>query len=269
MKQPDVKVICCFSVSRTGSNFLSNILRKFEDIDVYSEIFHPNEAFSISSNMVVEFCERYSIATDKPLDSKNSDFIYFCRSNPVMIVSFLCEIAARKGRKAIYFKVFNEHVINQPDIIKLVSTFDCYSWILQRKNIDSFISFKKAMQHNVWESRNNTDFKVELDLTSYLNWSEPRRYWYQFLVNNLPNDKVRHITYEEDIDIGQQNCVERFQGLISKVFGGASLKNEIRNNLLRKQDLSRREEKVTNYKGFVESLKNCGRLDEALGYFIK
>ncbi|WGL16393.1 hypothetical protein PVT68_16710 [Microbulbifer bruguierae] len=277
----DVKVVCLFSISRTGSNYLANVLRNLPEVDVYAEIFHPEQAFSVSEETCRFINDRHKTGARDLSKPDDAEFSSWIRSHPKETVLALVDFARLAGKKAVYLKIFNDHLIGVKEGLEALATIPGFTpVILQRRCVDSFISFRKAKITKSYVQNRTTGVKPALNVDQYMRWRQPRLDWYSLVYSVMSKKglKVHQVTYEDDIDIGNEACAIHWRDLLKSWVGAAEHESELNTDagfdatlvdeqsLIGRQDDSATEDKIANWDEFYEALKNAGLAREAMSY---
>lgn len=263
-----MKVICVFSIPRTGTNFLAATLCRRADLAVFGEIFHPQEAYGLGAEYVNALAksagQRFREAGDPALVS-------FIRANPIASINCIAEVAAKQGKRALYFKVFPFHWENVPRVISELASWKGFCpVILRRKTIDVYISNEKAAAVGRYRDVNTSDLLIRLDANKFAEWALIHRAWYQNITDHLKFNSCKplYATYEDDINMSLSALLLHWKELLSLGEVPDFLPIPvIRRPVPFRQDTRITSEKVCNYQEFENQVKEMGLWSECDGYF--
>jgi len=194
-----MKKLAVLTSPRTGSTWMMNRFSMYKDIINVGEMFSfylkdNNTRLSALNNSSYKLCKEnineYKNLTDIELSDKIKEDGYKHLKIIEMGVPFDYKIMA--------FKFFNNHVTDYKYKEMILSEVD-YIIINYRKNIlKQWISYKKAIESNIWQNENLDEVKIFWDENDFLNFR-----------NRILNDYIEYKKYMWNVP----NCCVSYEEL--------------------------------------------------------
>jgi len=261
-----MKIICVFSIHRTGTNYLGSVLRQWPDLSVFGEIFHPDRVHGLKPAHLRALA---NVAGREFATDEDPGLIPWLRAHPAGAVEALRRVARRKEHAALYFKVFLGHwTLPVKSAIEQLAKFDGFTPVLlQRRCLDTYVSYRKAEAAGIYKHVDTTDAPEDLDPARYAHWADVARRWYEEVLAALvaAGKPPLRVTYERDVDLPPDALSGHWGALLAlkppATFDPASA--------LSRQDRSADlAAKIRNFAEFGEGLKRLGLWEEGQGYFV-
>lgn len=220
---------------RSGSNFLERKLGLLPSIRCHGELFNPQ---------FIGFAAEYK---DGLLGIRRDDLAARNRDP----VDFLNRVIAASDREQVGFRMFLDHdpqvtseALYNPEVRKIVLT---------RNLLDSFISLQIARETDVWltteANRKRELEQVPVDVADLTTFALRQSLYYNDVLTILQRTGQRyfHIDYSEIKDLDVLNGLVEFLGVKDRF--------ETVEEPIKRQNPGRQQDKVTNYSGLLESLR--------------
>lgn len=259
--------ICLISIPRTGSNHLCRTIRNFSSIASAYEIFNNEGAFGLN-DLDINFLNKKLNMDFK--SNRDKSLIGFFKDNPIEVIDLLHDSAKQQGKQHFVFKIFPKQL---PDdkFDKMIADSDINFSFIVRKCMDSYISYKKASEKNVWHSETTTDMLITAEYEDFKNWYDENKSWYTECEKKLIQGSKAYsfIAYERDIDCPHKKLLTSFR-LNMRAIGidiGEVYKIDMKG--FTKQDRKEKiGDKISNWKEFKAILQDKGMFFKALDYFL-
>lgn len=260
-----MKLIVVFATHRSGTNYLGSVLKQRPDMFRLGELFHPQEAYGLRPAHLQRLGKLASQSFAKPNDPA---LLAWLHEHPVQAVQALHQMAERKEREAMYFKVFFSHFTTPVvgTVAKLAGLQGFTPVVLQRRPLDVFISNAKATQVGSWQKADTTDLRIKLSAKHYAEWAEKARRWYAQVNEGLKKAGATpwRTTYEQDVDMAPEALAAHW----ATHLGLAPPAKLDTSKVLERQDRNPDWRlKVSNAADFEQALRQAQLWDEAMAGF--
>ena len=258
--------ICLIGAPRTGVSHLCAVLRNFPDLAAYVGAFDADfvdgtapETWPLLRRLVgIDFT-----------NGRDKQLIAFAHAEPTAWLNALESCAAAAGKRLMSFRLFpadlppaaiEQQVMTRPGLRPI---------FVMRKQIDAYISLRKAIELAKWQGFDTTGVKVRLEARRFEEWLNEHESWYRYWKGYFerrftPCPVVR---YELDIDQPADRLLRRFAATAAQV--GITLMSpaSITHTGLEKQDRSKSMiDKVSNWAEFSRDIFSRGLERRAFGY---
>ena len=249
---------------RNGTNYLCDLIGKFQEIDSLYEIYHSHSVYLnnglLSKNIIKHINSLYKLQIK---DNSDPQFIDFVSKNPAL---FLDLISSYSKNKYISFKVFPNH-LSLEDLKEVIIKNDRIQKIIVKRNLlDVYFSVQFARLTQRWDRNDTSELKVDFNPNNFLKWFSFHKEYYDFIERELKanNQKAIALDYEKihslndnrekflflfnffqsaGLDISQENLFERSPA-------------ELNQNIRKKQDKRVNQlDKVNNPQVLLNTLK--------------
>lgn len=201
------KTLVIFSVPRTGSNFVCNLINSFKEFECFGEVYHNKSVFApykrkqefINYLTQVKGVEQISIGKN---DYEDFELVKYAHQYPAL---FLESMQQTSQKKYLGFKLFQYHLSVEDMRRVLLENKNIIKLILKRNLLEAYASdcilVKNLKQlgnkaaHHLDTSQN----KVKFDEKHFQNWLKRTTEYYSILENvaiNFPKEYF-FMTYEE------------------------------------------------------------------------
>jgi hypothetical protein len=243
-----MKFICILSAARTGSTYLTRLLRSCGDLAAYGEIFgkgrKPGEFVDIL---------RGAAGDEAPDDAAT---IPWRRNNPGRALD---AIKAGTAAGPIAFKIFHMN-LRWPLLREQVFSRTDTGFIIQtRRPIESYISLIKAQAYRVpFRNSDTTELKPELDPANFLHWATLTRNWYDFLEENVPGKRpFARLSYEAHLmDRSPNDALATVLNFIEEFGFRRPTVGQAIQSLERNDKEAQFQDRVANWAGFEKELRS-------------
>lgn len=261
--------ICLIAAPRTGTNHLCTVLKNFADLASYLELFELNGAHGIDPQSLPLLRRLTGIEF---ADHRDSKLVAFAHEHASAWLDAL-EIAAKDGGKRVMsFKLFGHHMPLETIEREIMPRPGMRAMMVVRRQIDSYVSWRKAVELGKWQGVDTTGIKLELDPRNFGEWLDAQERWYDHWRNYLnrrflPCPVLR---YESDIDQQPAKAMlRRFAAAAAQL--GITLRPPAAATIggLQRQDRARNiADKVHNWTDFSREVFRRGLEKRAFGYPI-
>ena len=260
----ETRFISILSMPRNGTNYLCDLIGKFQEIDSLYEIFHNQSAYFnnnfLSQNIIQHINSIYNLHIKDNSDPQFTDFIY---KNPSL---FLDIISSYSKNKYISFKVFPNHLSldNLRDVI--IKNDRIKKIIVKRNLLDVYFSVQFARLTQRWDQKDTSNLKFDFNPHNFLEWFSFHQEYYNFIERELiaNNQSCVFLDYEKIHSLN--NNQEKFSFLFNFLCSaGITLDQnnlleqsqaELNKNIRKKQDKrSSQLDKVSNPQALLSTLK--------------
>lgn len=258
--------ICLITAPRTGTNHLCEVLKNFPDLASYPGLFEPNGPRGIEEESWPLLRERTGIDFANLRDRALAEYVH---AEPGAWLDAVAEAARADGKRVMSFKLVRDDLPMETIENDLLSRPGLRLIMVVRRQVDSYVSWRKAVELGRSEGFDTTGMRLKLDADRFAEWLDRQERWYEhwrsFLARRfLPCPVVR---YEIDIDIPLQRTLHRFAAAAALV--GITLRppGEITRTGLERQDRAKTlADKVTNWAEFSREIFARGLERRAFGY---
>ena len=256
--------IAILSMPRNGTNYLCDLVGKFQEIDSLYEIYH-NQAVYLNNgsltNKILKHIERtYRLQFDSQKDPK---FIDFVAKDPQKLIDAL---AVCSQKKYVSFKIFPNHLSQENLREIIIKNQQIKKVIVKRNLLDVYFSVQFARLIQRWDRKDTSDLKLEFNPSNFLDWFDVYRKYYDFIETELKNNnqEVNILEYERihGLNDNQEKFIFLFNFLRAtglklsqdNLFNNSP--EELNKNIRNKQDKRKNKlEKVSNPKVLLNTLK--------------
>lgn len=257
--------ICLIAAPRTGTNHLSEVLKNFGDLASFPGLFDL-EGFGEDSLPVLRQVVGINFA-----NLRDPALRTLIREKPGLWLDGASAVAAAQGKRLMSFKLFAQHLPTDVAEHEVLARHGLRLIIVVRKQIDAYVSWRKAVELGRWRGADTTGMRIALDIDRFEAWLGEQERWYDHWRNYLnrrflPLPVVR---YEIDIDIPPERALRRFASAAALV--GITLRPPatITHTGFERQDKARLiAEKVTNWPEFNREIFARKLERRAFGYAI-
>lgn len=256
--------IAILAIPRTGTNYLCDLISKFDEIDSLYEIFHKDAVYlgnneQLRQNIIEHINKEYDLAID---NFRDPAFVNFVSNNHQ---AFLDIIALESQKKYVSFKIFSNHLKRDKLRDLIIQNRQITKIIVKRNLLDVYLSGKIAQQTNQWGKADTSKFKLEFDDNDFIRWFTNQNKYYEFIETELTKggQEIKILQYETIHS--HENNQEKFQYLFD-FFQSAGLQLD-RSNLsnLSQKDLDRNVRKKQDKRNStLDKLSNPNTLVDAL-----
>jgi hypothetical protein len=258
--------LCLIASPRTGTRHLSEVLKNIEGLAPYLDVFDPGRTAGIALNSWPMLRQFTGIQFETTRDPK---LVAFAHEKPTQWLEALGRTAAFEGKHFISFRLMEGQLPTDRIQSALMSWPGLRVVMVMRKQIDAYVSWRKAIELGKWQDVDTTDMKVELDADHFAGWLDEQQRWYEmwrdYLNRNyLPSPTVR---YELDIDQPPERIVRRFVATAAQV--GVTLRAPAtmsHKGLVRQDRSTNAFDKVSNWPQFSREIFSRGLERRAFGY---
>ncbi|TNE67590.1 MAG: hypothetical protein EP335_01425 [Alphaproteobacteria bacterium] len=249
-----MKKIVVFSIPRTGTNHFFYSMRNLDRLNVRFEIFHPEEAYSISREESDQIAGMGGLDVD---GNKDPRLIRWMSDHPAETVNFLADKVSANF-DALIFKVFPKHLTPEKLVELLDGVPDLSVAFVRRAPIDTFISLMKSVQTQRYHNCDTSSLSVELAPRYFQEWWCDNYNWYKSVGNlvrasGLP---VIDLSYEDHIDVPAAALRATIADLGARLGLEDPLpEQEFQGGLTKQDHESRYDRKVVNWADFEAWMK--------------
>jgi len=261
--------ICLIAAPRTGTNHLCEVLKNFADLAPYLDLFEPNGTHGVEPGAWPLLRRLTGIDF---ADNRDPRLIAFVHEHPSAWLDVL-EIAAKdKGKRVMSYKLFHHHMPCETVEREIMPRQGMRAMMVVRRQIDSYVSWRKAVELGKWQGVDTTGMRLDLDAGRFAEWLDAQERWYDHWRNYLnrrflPCPVLR---YESDIDRQPAEAVlRRFAAAAAQL--GITLRppGTVTVGGLERQDRARNiGDKVSNWTEFSREVFKRGLEKRAFGYPI-
>jgi hypothetical protein len=185
---PSAQLILEVSLPRSGTTSLMRLMRGFEHVATYGEVFHTSRFWVTGPEAEAVF------ATEMAPGALHTRL----RSDPVWGLERILEHAAATGKSYAEFKL-SPHHLHLRQIERIIARFRPIGFVMHRAPVDIYISHKKQTVSGAWEATPTTHIVPELDAKEFLRWRWRQQYHLQMGHRLLERARVPIVTlrYED------------------------------------------------------------------------
>ena len=258
------KLIAILSMPRNGTNYLCDLIRKFQEVDSLYEIYHNKSSYinnlSLANKVIRDINQKYQLKIEKQSDRQLIDFI---NRHPQAILNLL---AKHSNKKYVSFKIFPNHLSSENLKQVIIRDRNIKKIIVKRNLLDVYFSSQIAQLTKRWDRKDTSDLKLDFNPGSFLKCLESYRSYYNLIETELKNSQqeVLILNYEKihNFNTNQEKFIFLFNFFrsVGIQLDQSNLFNysaeELNKNIRKKQDKrSDRLEKVTNPQLLLNTLK--------------
>ena len=256
--------VAILAIPRTGTNYLCDLISKFNEIDSLYEIFHKDAVYlgnneQLRQDVIEHINQEYSLTIE---DFRSAAFVNFVSHNPQVLLDI---IAQKSEQKYVSFKIFSNHLQREKLRNLIIKNQQITKIIVKRNLLDVYLSKRIAQQTNQWGKSDTSRFKLEFDDNDFMKWFTNQNKYYGFIESELANNNQKINILQYETIHAHQNNQEKFKYLFD-FFQSAGLQLD-RNNLLNlsQKDLDQNvRKKQDKRKSTLEKLSNPNTLIDAL-----
>jgi hypothetical protein len=258
--------ICLIGAPRTGVSHLCAVLRNFPDLAAYHG---PFDADVIEGTETATWPLLRRLAGVDFTSGRDKQLIEFAHQRPAAWLDALESGAAAAGKRLMTFRLFPADLSLETAEQQVMTRHGLRPILVMRKQIDVYISLRKAVELAKWQGFDTTGVKVRLDANRFEEWLNEQERWYRhwkgyFERRYTPCPVVR---YELDIDQPADRLLRRFASTAAQVGVTLVPPASIAHAGLEKQDKSKSMiDKVSNWAEFSRDIFSLGLERRAFGY---
>jgi hypothetical protein len=242
-----MKFVCITAIARSGSNYVTQLLRSCADLTAYGEIFRKR-------GKPGEFADALRDAAGDAVEG-DDEIAEWRRKNPG---AALDAIKASTGADPIAFKIFHMNIRRDALHDQVFSRDDTAYILMYRRPIECFISLVKAQEFSVrFRKSDTTSLKPSLDVDRFINWATKTRDWYTFLETEIPGKRPwTMLSYERHlVDRPPAEALETLRDMIEGLgFARPKLGAAMR-SLERNDREARYQDRVENWAVFETEIR--------------
>lgn len=260
--------ICLVAAPRTGTNHLCEVLKNFGDLASFLELFGNDGAHGTDPETWPLLRRLTGLDFASRRDPR---LVSFTHEQPSAWLDAL-ELAAKdSGKRVMSFKLFRHNLPIEAVEREIMARRGMRVMMVVRRQIDSYISWRKAVELGKWQDVDTTGIRLRLDPGKFAEWLDAQERWYDHWRNYLNRRFLPCpvIHYETDIDQPVERVLRRFAAAAGQV--GISLRPPVvvTHQGLERQDKARSlADKVTNWAEFNREVFARGLERRAFGYPI-
>ena len=260
--------ICLIAAPRTGTNHLCEVLKNFGDLAAFLDLFDVDGTYGTDPE-TWPLLRRLTGVDFK--NHRDPRLVAFTHEHPGAWLDAL-EIAAKDtGKRVVSFKLCPHNLPVEAIEREIMPRPGIRVMMVVRRQIDSYISWRKAVELGKWQAVDTTAIRLELDPDKFAEWLNAQERWYDHWRNYLnrrflPCPVLR---YETEIDQPVERVLRRFSGAAAQLGITLRVPAEIGFKGLGRQDRSRSiDDKVRNWAAFSREVFKRGLEKRAFAYPI-
>jgi hypothetical protein len=264
-----VDAICLIAAPRTGTNHLCEVLKNFPDLASYLEVFENDGAHGIDP---VTWPLLRRLTGVEFTNHRDPRLIAFTHEHPGRWLDALEEAAAAAGKRLMSFKIFRHNLPIEPIEREIMPRPGMRVMMVLRKQIDSYVSWRKAVELGKWQGIDTTGMRITLDADRFTEWLDLQERWYDHWRNYLSKRFLPCPVLRYELDIDNQppdRMLRRFAAAAGQVGVFLRAPTSIAHPGLERQDKGKSlADKVTNWTEFSREIFARGLERRAFGYPI-
>ena len=230
------KELTIISSPRSGTNFFCDTLCEFSDVASLFEVFNARGVFGLQR--YPELLQKITSALGvHASDVTEPAFIKAVAENRERFLEILRNAVTESGLAAFSYKLFPNQ-ISQKTLESILTNKEGCFFFITRSRIDTYISFRKAMEIDQWVNQKTHDIEIEITFDEFMEWGARIDKWYENAESILREHGQRYtiFSYNSDINVRKPNLIEK-QYFSLRSFGlDATYPLEIEPPTYRKQD---------------------------------
>lgn len=258
--------ICLIAAPRTGSNHLCEVLRNFGDLASFMELFGNDGAHGTDPQTWPLLRRLTGIDFANHRDPR---LVSLAHERPPAWLDAL-ELAARdRGKRVMNFKLFRDNLPVEVVEREIMARRGMRVMMVVRRQIDSYISWRKAVELGKWQDVDTTGIRLRLDPEKFAEWLDMQERWYDHWRNYLNRRFLPCpvIHYETDIDQPVERVLKRFSSAAAQLGITLRVPAEIAHRGLERQDRTKSVgDKVHNWTEFSREVFKRGLEKRAFAY---
>ncbi|HHY48679.1 MAG TPA: hypothetical protein GYA10_02900, partial [Alphaproteobacteria bacterium] len=201
---------------RTGSGHLCELLANFPDLAAYPGVFAGGGVRGIDEAYWPLLRRLTGIAFE---DAHDPRVAAFAREQPAAWLDALEQAAAAAGKRFLSFRLVNGELPAATIDRDILPRRGLRVVMVVRKQIDAFVSWRKAVELGKGRDVDTTGMRLTLDADHFARWLDEQERWYDHWRNELgrrfmPCPVLR---YELDIDQPAERVLRRFAAAAAQV----------------------------------------------------
>lgn len=253
------------SAPRSGTNFFCECLADLPENLGFFEIFNPRGMFGgRQGDTLPAFGEHLGTRIS---DVSDAALLEFIRERPIEALNVLGRSIEASGYSSFSYKIFPNQV--SPEALgQILHSERCRIILIVRRRLDTYISYAKARERDVWKNESTKDLLPEIDVRDFLRWAKRLDDWYTDATQILraADRPIDVFAYESDINVPKHELVDRVAGLLQVRGLRVSVPTDRPPVRFRKQDRDVGPfKKVGNEQELRAALRERGRYNYALG----
>lgn len=260
--------LCLVSAPRTGTGHLGELLRNFPELASLGRVFSPAGPEGVPPEFWPALRQVSGIT---PGGNGSTQLLELARDRPGTWLEAIESATREHGRRLVSFRLWPGDLA--PEVIgsEVVPRPGMRVIAVVRRQIDTYVSWRKATALGKWRDADTTGVRPVLDIEDFEDWLAQQERWYHhwrdlIARRYLPLPILR---YEIDIDIPIERALKRIASAAALV--GVTLRPPvaITHSGLQRQDTSRAiADKIDNWGPFSRELSARGLERRAFGYPI-
>jgi hypothetical protein len=249
---------------RNGTNYLCDLIGKFQEIDSLYEIYHNQAVYlnnkQLSNDVIQHLKQVYKLNIQNNSDPQLIDFI---SKSPDL---FLDILSSYSKNKYLSFKVFPNHLSQENLRDVIIKNNRIKKIIVKRNLLDVYFSVQFARLTQRWDQKDTSGLKVDFNPHNFLKWYTSHTEYYNFIERELKASHQEAIALDYEKIHTLNNNQEKFEFLFNflrsvdldlnpeNLFNNSQV--DLNKNIRKKQDRRVNQlEKVSNPQVLLNTLQ--------------
>jgi hypothetical protein len=249
---------------RNGTNYLCDLIGKFQEIDSLYEIYHNQAVYlnnkQLSNDVIQHLKQVYKLNIQNNSDPQLIDFI---SKSPDL---FLDILSSYSKNKYLSFKVFPNHLSQENLRDVIIKNNRIKKIIVKRNLLDVYFSVQFARLTQRWDQKDTSGLKVDFNPHNFLKWYTSHTEYYNFIERELKANNQEAIALDYEKIHTLNNNQEKFEFLFNflrsvdldlnseNLFNNSQV--DLNKNIRKKQDRRVNQlEKVSNPQVLLNTLQ--------------
>ena len=201
--------ICLITAPRTGTNHLSEVLRNFSELAPFGEVFDLDGVQGVDAADWPVLRHETGIDFSALNDPR---LVAFAHEKPGAWLDALEKAAAARGKRFMSFKLVRGNMSFDDIEQQIMPRRGLRLVMVVRKQIDAYVSWRKAIELGKWQGVDTTGMRLTLDPDKFEQWLDAQERWFDHWRNYLNRHflPLPVVRYEIDIDIPTERALRRF-----------------------------------------------------------
>ncbi|MEM7142579.1 MAG: hypothetical protein AAF548_16270 [Actinomycetota bacterium] len=206
MTEAEAREIVMIAVPRSGTNFLCECIADFPSVLGLFEIFNPRGVFGAKNAGLLTALN--DILGTRYAEVSEPELVARFRDDPLEAATKVRAAAAARGFAHVSYKIFPGQVDDE-NLVRLLSDRSRTVLFLARRRLDTYISYVKARELDVWKSESTEALLPHIDATEFMKWSKRTEAWYARAKEIVDEAGTPHrvLSYEDDVSLPKDAVV--------------------------------------------------------------
>jgi hypothetical protein len=203
------------SSPRSGTNFFCECLADLDQNLGLFEVFNKGGLYGGRQGSVLGTFSKH--LERRIRDVSDPALLEFVHDSPIDALNIIGRAAAADGYSTFSYKIFPKQVA-EGAFGQILHAERTRVVVIVRQRLDTFISYQKARQADVWKNQSTEDILPTIDVKAFLKWAKRLDTWYESAAQmlDMAGKPLDLFVYDSDINVPKPELVHRLATLLAE-----------------------------------------------------